>query len=287
MKLALGTVQFGMPYGISNSQGQVSKQGVEEILQYANSVGIDTIDTAIAYGKSEQVLGHAGVEGFKVISKLPSIPEKYMCLEEWISNELNSSLNRLGIRALYGFMLHHPEQIYGAAGEKVLKTLEKLKEAGLVKKLGVSIYDPAELDKLFSLFNFDIVQCPYNIVDRRLVTSGWLEQLKKKGVEVHTRSSFLQGLLLMERDALPKKFDVWKNYWDRWEEWVKDNNLSKLRGCLSFCLSCKGIDRVVVGVDKKLQLEEIVAAADNIITNSLPDLNCSDPKLINPANWEF
>jgi len=161
----------------------------------------------------------------------------------------------------------------------------RLKEAGLVRKIGVSVYDPGEFDQLFSLADFGIVQCPLNLMDRRLVDSGWLQKLTLKSVEVHTRSSFLQGLLLMERGDIPSKFEIWKCYWDRWDEWVRDNNVTRLRGCLSYCLSHKGVDRVVVGVDNKSQLEEIVAASNAKVIDSFPDLTCSDPNLINPANW--
>ena len=194
-------------------------------------------------------------------------------------------MNRLGTKSLYGLMLHRPDQIYGSVGEKILASLEDLKEAGLVRNLGVSVYDPSELDKLFCLFDFDIVQCPLNLLDRRLVNSGWLDKLKTNGVEVHTRSSFLQGLLLMERNEIPSKFEIWKYYWDKWDEWAQDNNVRRLRGCLSYCLSCEGVDKVVVGVDKKSQLKEIVTSADSKVINSLPDLSCSDTNLINPANW--
>jgi aryl-alcohol dehydrogenase-like predicted oxidoreductase len=117
------------------------------------------------------------------------------------------------------------------------------------------------------------------------VSSGWLKKLNISGVEVHTRSTFLQGLLLMERNAIPSKFDNWKKYWDTWDEWVRDNNVTRLRACLSYCLSCEGVDRVVVGVDKRSQLRAIVAGANSEVINTIPDLSCSDPDLINPANW--
>jgi aryl-alcohol dehydrogenase-like predicted oxidoreductase len=200
-------------------------------------------------------------------------------------SEVEGSLTRLGVTCLHGLMLHRPDQLYGRIGERVLESLMSLKEAGLVKKVGVSVYDPGEFDRLFSLAYFGIVQCPLNLMDRRLVDSGWLQKLTLKSVEVHTRSSFLQGLLLMERGDIPSKFEAWKCYWDSWDEWVRDNNVTRLRGCLSYCLSHKGVDRVVVGVDNKSQLEEIVAASNAKVIDSFPDLTCSDPNLINPANW--
>jgi aryl-alcohol dehydrogenase-like predicted oxidoreductase len=285
MKLAIGTAQFGMSYGINNSAGKVSQGAIKQILNYAASVGISSIDTAIAYGDSEKSLGRAGVENFDVISKLPPIPENCTNVAKWILHEVKGSLSRLGVRSIYGFMLHRPDQLYGPMGNKILASLMDLKSAGLVRKIGVSVYDPSELDRFFSLLDFDIVQCPYNLMDRRLVSSGWLDKLNMSGVEVHIRSSFLQGLLLMERNVIPSKFEKWKNYWDKWDEWVRDNNVTRLRGCLSYCLSCEGVDKVVVGVDKVSQLEEIVASANSKVINSLPELSCSDPNLINPANW--
>lgn len=285
MKLALGTAQFGMTYGINNMAGQVSQHAVQQILQYASLVGMHTIDTAIAYGTSEQCLGLVGVDAFEVITKLPSIPESCNNVEDWMLREVEGSLNRLDITCLHGLMLHRPDQLYGPMGERILASLMRLKEAGLVRKVGVSVYDPEEFDQLFSLADFGIVQCPLNLMDRRLVDSGWLQKLTLKSVEVHTRSSFLQGLLLMERGDIPNKFETWKCYWDRWDEWVRDNNTSRLHGCLSYCLSHKGVDRVVVGVDEKSQLEEIVAASNVKVIDSFPDLTCSDPNLINPANW--
>lgn len=285
MKLALGTAQFGMSYGINNMAGQVSQYAVQQILQYARLVGMHTIDTAIAYGNSEQCLGLAGLDAFEVVTKLPSIPENCNDIEDWMLREVEGSLNRLDIPWLHGLMLHRPDQLYGRMGERVLASLRRIKEAGLVRKIGVSVYDPGEFDQLFSLADFGIVQCPLNLMDRRLVDSGWLQKLTLKSVEVHTRSSFLQGLLLMERGDIPNKFETWKCYWDRWDEWVRDNNTSRLHGCLSYCLSHKGVDSVVVGVDEKSQLEEIVAASNVKVIDSFPDLTCSDPNLINPANW--
>ena len=285
MKIALGAAQFGMHYGINNMVGQVSQHAVQKILEYASSVGIQTIDTAISYGNSEQCLGLFGVDAFDVTTKLPPVPDSCNNVEHWMLREIEGSLNRLNITCLHGLMLHRPDQLYGPMGEKILASLMSLKAAGLVRKVGVSVYNPEEFDKLFSLADFGIVQCPLNLIDRRLVDSGWLQKLTLKGVEVHSRSSFLQGLLLMKRSNIPSKFEIWKYYWDKWDEWVQDNNITRLHGCLSYCLSHKDLERVVVGVDEKSQLKEIVSASKAKVIDSFPDLTCIDPKLINPANW--
>ncbi len=94
--------------------------------------------------------------------------------------------------------------------------LKTIKLNGLVKKIGISIYDPSECEQVMNLARIDIVQAPLNIVDRRLVVSGWLSRLHSEEIEIHTRSVFLQGLLLMPRNKIPKIFDRWFRAWDQW-----------------------------------------------------------------------
>ena len=196
-KLALGTVQFGLKYGIANQTGQVKPEDAKKILQLAKDANIDLVDTAMAYGDSEKVIGDAGIIDFRFISKLPPLPKDCSDVDTWVKEKIQSTLTHLGIRSLYGLLVHRSENLLGNPGKKLIKALNSLKFNGLVKKIGISIYDPLELDQVMHLTNFDIIQAPLNIVDRRLETSGWLSRLNKFGVEVHTRSTFLQGLLLM------------------------------------------------------------------------------------------
>jgi aryl-alcohol dehydrogenase-like predicted oxidoreductase len=287
MKLAIGTAQFGMRYGISNLSGKVSQEGGKAILKYAASAGVDTIDTAMAYGDSEQVLGNIGVEGFNVVTKLPEIPEHIADVEGWVIKTVKDSVSRLGVESLYGLLLHRPYQLFEPKGVKILSALRLLKELGIVKNLGVSVSAPSEFDALFDIYDFDVVQCPFNLVDRRLSNSGWLRKLNTAGVEIHTRSSFLQGLLLMPRHSIPIKFKAWNILWDDWDMWLRANKMSPIDACLSYVLSFSEIDRVVVGVEIKSQLEEIIAAASGTSINSYPDISSNDTDLINPTNWNI
>jgi len=287
MKLALGTAQFGMRYGISNVSGKVSQEDGKAILKYAASAGIDIIDTAMAYGDSEQVLGNIGVEGFKVVTKLPEIPEHITDIEGWVIKAVKDSVSRLGVESLYGLLLHRPGQLSEPKGVKILSVLRLLKELGIVKNLGVSVSAPSEFDTLFDIYDFDVVQCPFNLVDRRLVNSGWLRKLNTAGVEIHTRSSFLQGLLLMPRHSVPIKFKTWNILWDDWDGWLRANKTSPIDACLSYALSFSEIDRVVVGVEMQSQLAEIIGAATGTSINSYPDISSDVMDLINPANWNI
>jgi len=284
MKLALGTAQFGLPYGIANNAGKVSQSEVAKILTRARESGIDLLDTAIAYGDSETSLGAVGVDGFKVVTKLPA--EIDSDIDMWVAQHLNASLRRLGVDAVYGLLLHRSEQLLGPHGWTLANALLKLKAEGLVSKIGVSIYAPEELDAVTRICAIDMVQAPFNLFDQRLMTSGWLTRLHDAGIEVHVRSAFLQGLLLMPRHHVPEKFLPWSALFDRWHLWLADGHSTAVQACLAF-VSHPMIDRVVVGIDSLVQLNEILHASATTPAVELPDLACNDTNLINPSKWHF
>jgi aryl-alcohol dehydrogenase-like predicted oxidoreductase len=285
-RLALGTAQFGMAYGIGNSSGQVSQEAVLHILEQANARGIDTLDTAIAYGNSEQVLGVAGMSQWRVITKLPPLPDDVNDVAAWAKGQVIASLDRLGVSRLYGLLLHRPELLLGPHRKPLLQVFEDLKAQGKVQKTGISIYGPSQLDQLDDLPEIDLVQSPLNLFDQRLIASGWLTRLRDCGVEVHTRSAFLQGLLLMSASQRPRKFDRWSDVWQVWDRWLCQTGLSPLQACLRFALSVPGISRVVVGVDSTTHLTEIL---ENTAPDGLPSLPASlrplDEELVNPSFW--
>jgi len=285
MKLALGTVQFGLPYGIANQSGQVTVAEAGEILKLAGSSGIDMLDTAVVYGESEQRLGEIGVQGWRIVSKLPAVPEDCLDLERWMAEALNGSLQRLKVSGLYGLLLHRPQQLLESRGERLYQALQQLKQAGVVEKIGISIYGPAELAAICSRFPIDLVQAPFNVLDRRLIDSGWLARLAEQGTEVHVRSIFLQGLLLMAANDRDRKFARWQSLWSDWDNWLRDQHLTPLQACLRHALSFPEIGRVVVGVDSRAQLREILGAATGALPELPAGLACSDVDLLNPARW--
>jgi hypothetical protein len=284
-RIALGTVQFGLPYGIANRAGQVGRDEAAAILIHARSMGIDTLDTAIAYGESEQRLGEIGVGHWQVVSKLPPIPESCTDVASWVRDSVRGSLERLGIAKLHGLLLHRSHQLLGDRGPALYRALCGLKDRGQVEKIGVSIYDPDELEALWPHFQLDLVQAPLNIMDRRLATSGWLMRLHEAGTEVHVRSAFLQGLLLMNDANRPEKFRAWQPLWNQWHRWLDDEALTPLQACLGFVLSQPEIDRVVVGVDSLTQLQGILASVEHRTVIPPTLLMSSDPDLINPSRW--
>jgi aryl-alcohol dehydrogenase-like predicted oxidoreductase len=287
VRIALGTVQFGLPYGIANQTGQVARSEAKAMLQLAAANSIDTLDTAIAYGESETRLGEAGVQSFNVVTKLPAIPASCHDVNGWVREQVGLSLCRLDLTRVYGLLLHRSDDLLGNNGAMLWHALEELRDVDLVQKIGVSVYAPSEIEAVTSLYKVDLVQAPFNIVDRRLSTSGWLDRLKSKGVEVHTRSAFLQGLLLMSRTAIPPKFSSWNPLWDAWHDWLDNAEISAAQACLGFVQSVLGIDKIVVGVDSVQQLEQIIEAAQVAADLIFPEISCADERLINPSNWSL
>jgi len=284
-RLALGTAQFGLCYGVANQSGQVSHDQTAAILEHAWAAGLDTIDTAIVYGESEQRLGEIGVAQWQVITKLPAMPETRTDVIAWVQESVLGSLKRLRIPKLYGLLLHRSRQLLGPQGDALYRALHALKDQGKVEYTGVSIYGPDELDALWPYYRLDLVQAPFNIMDRRLATSGWLTRLHQAGAKVHIRSVFLQGLLLMEAANRPATFNCWQPLWDLWHHWLDHQALTPLQACLGFALSQPEIDRVVVGVDSLKQLQGILAGVETPAVNPPTALASEDLHLIDPSRW--
>ena len=289
MKIALGTAQFGMNYGISNSDGQVNIEEIREILKMAKSHQINTIDTAISYGNSESILGSVGVNSFKVISKLPPFANSINSTSTWVNDQVRSSLKRTKLKSLYGLLLHKSADLCTQQGIEALTILARLKDQGLVKKVGVSIYSPNELDALGDNINrLDIVQAPFNIFDRRLESSGWLKTLSLLGVEIHTRSVFLQGLLLLTKEQRNPFFNQWESHFKSFDEWVENTGQTPLEACLKFVSSYNCINNIIVGVQSAQQLLQILSAIKkNDLVQVQKDLEVNDEMLINPSNWNL
>lgn len=286
MKLALGTVQFGLDYGVANSSGCVAEEEARAIMLRAQESGMDTLDTAIDYGISESVLGQLGIERWKAITKLPLVPDGCDDVGKWVRCQLQQSMARLRVTQLYGVLLHRPGQLLErSTGPALYAALQEFKSQGRVQKIGVSIYAPTELDALLDAYGFDLVQAPLNILDRRLVDMGWARRLNEMGVEVHARSAFLQGLLLMAPGQRPAKFDRWSGIWNTWDSWLDYAGQTPLQACLRYFNDLPEIDRVVVGVDTVAQLNEILGATNGSLS-SLPEFcPLQDERLINPATW--
>ena len=286
MRLALGSAQFGMHYGISNETGQVGLIEIKRILSECEKAGIDLIDTAISYGDSERVLGQTGVQQFRIVTKIPGVPDGTENVATWVRREVEGSLDRLKVPHLYGLLMHQSAMLLQSNAYQVVQAMQDLKKAGIVQKLGMSLYNPCELNNVKRLFKPDLVQLPLNVLDRRFEERGWLKILCSEGVEIHSRSSFLQGLLLMKRTDIPSKFGRWRLVWDSWHSYLDATGVKACAACLNYPLNLPEVDRVVVGVTSAAQLIELLRDTKNSTGfEQWPGLANVDQRLINPSLW--
>ena len=273
-KLILGTVQFGLQYGV-NSAGRPSEEAVKSILSEASKGGITTLDTSSAYGNSEEVLGESIITPghFKIVSKYPKGTTP-------VWEMFNSSLRRLKVDKLYGYLLHHFE-VY-KNNPKVWDEFIALKESGKVQKIGFSLYTPEELQ--FILDNkspFDLIQVPFNIFDKKFLPL--MKEVHDKGVEIHVRSTFLQGLFFKERDALLEKLTPMKKYLLQLDEFSKQSGLSISEIALNYNLQNPHIDGVLIGVDNVEQLKMNLTSVKDTPVDI--EIEVKEQELLNPVNW--
>ena len=280
-KLGIGTAQFGQRYGISNKFGKVSQSEAENILYLAKLNSIDIIDTAISYN-SESCLGNIGVKEYKVVTKLPPVPNGIKNVCEWIDVQIKSSLKRLRVNSVYGLLLHNSEDYKNS---EIREKFKSLKADKIIHKLGVSIYSPNELNNLSCENEIDIVQAPINLVDQRLVDSGWLKKLNSYGVEVHARSVFMQGLLLMPKKLIPQSFMAWSSLWNKWHDWLNRENITAIEACLHYVFSLPYVNRVIIGFEAANQLKQIVESLKSSLNISYLDISNSEEDLVNPSMW--
>lgn len=272
-KVGLGSVQFGIPYGVSNNHGQTASEEVTKILNYANKSGITFIDTASAYGNAEEVLGFNDLNNFKIISKF--MPEEE---NNSIGFQLKTSLEKLNVGSLYGYLAHRPLSLLD--NQKQWEELLVLKQDSRVKKIGFSLNEPKELDLLLNNGMIpDLIQVPYNYFDNRF--KDILIDLKSKGCEIHTRSAFLQGLFFFDIQKLPSFFDQVKEDINQLQINYK-NNLSEV--LLKYVLSLEFVDVVIMGVENEKQLKNNLTNINIAHHLSSKDFNFSDSVLM-PSNW--
>jgi aryl-alcohol dehydrogenase-like predicted oxidoreductase len=261
---------------------------MNSILQKAWAKGIDTLDTAISYGESEKRLGMTNVKDWHIVTKLPEIPNECTNINTWILNQVQKSLLRLGVTKILALLLHRPDQLLESDGAEIWKALQDLKQKNIVKKIGFSVYDCNQLDALWDSFQPNIVQMPYNLLDKRFLLSGWMKKMNDAGVEIHVRSVFLQGLLLMSKSDRPEKFNHWKDIWEVLDAWLLEHDITAVEAAISFAMDNPYIDKIVVGVDNVQQLEEILSLSlKRKIVYPPKSLHTSDVRLINPSQWNL
>lgn len=290
MKLALGSAQFGLDYGISNQSGQSSLEEVRAILAYAQSKGIDVLDTANSYGESETVLGESEkTSKFKLVTKTKTFDKEQRITSKSVDQFKEvfvQSLKKLNVDSVYGLMIHHAEDLLKPGSELLFEIMRSFKCQGLVQKIGVSAYHERQIRQILKNYSIDIIQVPVSILDQRLIQNGVLTDLKSLGVEVHTRSAFLQGLIFMNPKNLSSHFDGVKPLLERFQLSLKQEGYSAIEAALGYLGQFKEIDRVVCGVTNVKQLEEVYQGISAKYNSLFDGFKIDDEKILNPSLWQ-
>jgi aryl-alcohol dehydrogenase-like predicted oxidoreductase len=280
MKIGLGSAQFGLDYGVSNTDGRTPAAEVGGILALAREEGVCVLDTAVAYGDAESALGAAGVIGFRVVTKLPAgIRAKD------VENTLRVSLARLGLDACYGLLLHDADDLAAGDGAAIAAALERVRDVGLVAKIGVSAYSADQLAATLIQMTPDLVQVPVNVFDQRLLKDGSLARLEELGVEVHARSVFLQGLLLMEPDELPAALATAREPLVRFRQLAAKNDWTPVGAALGFVTGLAEVNTVICGVNDLVQFRELLNSSDPLPAEPFKALALDDHDIIDPTRW--
>ena len=282
-RIILGGAQLGLPYGVLGTGEKLNTLEIKDLLDVAESIGIQAIDTAIAYGTSESVIGDYSNSRFKIITKLPPLPNDVNDVSGWVRQQIDASLTRLQTNNIDALLLHHPQDLTGEFGVTLKKVIEELLSEGVIKRFGVSIYAPDELTTIVGHFPIDIVQTPFNVFDQRI--TPWLETLSRNGIEVHARSVFLQGLLISPANARPAHFRKWEAQFNQFDNWVSELSMSAISVCLGVALNQPGISHLVVGALSSTQLLETAAQIPKDFSHRSEHMQSNDLALIDPRVW--
>jgi len=285
-KIALGTAQLQGPYGIIDNKIVLNVNEFEKIIRLAKENNISTIDTAQDYGDVEKNLGNKSLTNFKIITKL-NLELKRTDIEKEIFDKVKTSLENLKLDKIYAVLIHNPEIMLNPKFQQAAKILKKLQEQGYISKIGYSLYSPDEVERCLQFLKPDIIQFPYNIFDRRFETSGWISKFKKEKIECHSRSMFLQGLLLANKSNLNKKFSRWDALFEKWNIWLKKNKISATQAAINFVFSNLEIDKIIVGVKSSDQFENLIRSKDKLSCLYPLDIFTEDEDLIDPTKWSL
>jgi len=282
-RIVLGGAQLGLPYGILNGGETLSREEVARILDTAVDHGIDSIDTAIAYGQSESIIGETSQNRFNIISKLPPLPVDISNVSEWVHSQVQGSLSRLKCTSLEALLLHRPQDLTGAQGAELYAAIGSLMAEKMIHRFGVSIYSPDDLEGIIGTFDIQVVQAPLNVFDRRIL--GITNHLSALNIEVHVRSVFLQGVLIANPINRPQRFEPWSEHFALFDEWVRSSGVSAMACCMGFALQQPGIAKLVIGTTSAKSLDEIMNSIPNSVLEVPAHLQSSVEQLIDPRVW--
>ena len=293
MKIGIGTAQLGMKYGVINNSKKLDLDNFKKILSLSLKNNISIIDTANNYGDSIKKIGHIISKNkfrnkFKIISKISGLRKVNKSnIYSHIFDNINFSLKKLKVKSLEGILIHDVKDLKSKKSTEIFNSFIKLKKKKLVKKIGFSAYKISDVLKYIKKYNFDFIQFPLNVFDQRILDKKIQKKLRFFKVELHVRSIFLQGLLLLSKKELPNNFKN-KRIIKRWHKFLNDNSLDAITTCINFIKNNNVYSNIIIGFHDYQQFEDVVknfSKKKNIILN-FKNLAIKDDNIINPSKWK-
>lgn len=287
-RLYLGTAQWGMDYGCANVTGQPSLDEIKAMLKIARDNNIYHLDTAQCYGDSEKILGLCNVmkSGFKVSTKLKL--ENSSFTKDYIARMCEKSLSNLKSDHLNGLMIHNSEEFLGQFRDPIWEQMVSLRKSGKVENIGISIYNPNQLELIFDLEGPLKVQIPLNLYDQRFLSNGLIELARANGIVIQARSIFLQGLFSLDHNSLPSSMRKIRNTHKSMRDSMNEQGLNPLAGAMQFCKGQPNVNEIVIGCETPSQLREIIQYWNykkKINLSNLSRFRIDDLDVIDPRNW--
>ena len=227
------------------------------------------------------------MESWNVITKIPKITDEIDKVDNWVTNSITKSLEVMKIPSFEAILIHNPKDVTGVNGRELISSLKRIKDKGLTRKIGISIYEKSDLEQALDIFQPDIIQCPLSILDNRMLQNNYLSKLSRLGIEIHVRSIFLQGLLVRGPKSIPDDFKKFKRFWAHWHLWLKSNKLQPVEACVRYVNSISEIDKIIVGVNSTLHMKEILNYYTKPPLYQVPSWNSVLKKeLVDPRLWK-
>jgi aryl-alcohol dehydrogenase-like predicted oxidoreductase len=284
-KIIIGTAQFIANYGIKNRKIKITKNKATTILKYCEKNKINILDTSDVYPCFKKFLPSYNLKNWKISLKISDDLFVKLFKKKRFTYFCNKILSKFKKKKIDYLFFHNTKSLLCKDGKNIYLEVQDLKKKGVIKKIGVSVYNLKEINNIIKNFRIDVIQIPFNVFDQRIKSERILKKLKSLKIEIHARSIFLQGLLLMKEKQLPKKFLMFDKHFKKWFQFYKKNKLSPLNECLNFAFNNTFIDKYVIGVDSIENLKEIINCKIKKNKRNYNNLKSENKFLIDPRTW--
>jgi aryl-alcohol dehydrogenase-like predicted oxidoreductase len=283
-RIILGTAQFGLNYGISNSSGKLDKKDVFKLFDKAFEYGVSILDTAEVYGNAHALIGEYNKRQTKFL-----INTKLKIVNSNIKKQIDQLLLDLNVDVINTFMFHSPSG-YFDANSKIIESLNEIKNSGKINNIGISLYTNEDILRTLDESIVSIIQAPFNLLDNNFQRKSVFNNLENHHKEIHVRSIFLQGLFLKEESKIPNVLKPLLIYIQKLKDIANNEGLTIEQLALAYVVAQKKINNIIIGVDNLFQLENNIQLLEKKLSRAtkklIDEIDVNESNLLYPYNWK-